>query len=489
MSHFFDKLGVADFAVICVYLVGILGIGVWASRRVKTSRAYFTGDGRMNFVVVGLSLLATYLSAMTMMALSGVAFGKDDLTWTVQLPFLILTAFVVTRFMLPRYRSAGVVSVYEYLERRIHVSTRVLASISFIAFSVARMGIVLYVPALALHTVTGIDTWLIILVMGAVITIYTVLGGIEAVIYTDAIQVALFAVTAVLTVIFIFVRLGDADFLAVAREGGNKLRCYIPGADIKKMTTIWLILQTIFETIRIYGTQQDMTQRYVTTKSTRKASLSVWIGILGYIPLGFAFYFIGIALFVFYYVNVDPEIATMRNDAVYAHFVITQLPPGLGGLMLAGMLAAAMSSIDSLMNSCSTVCIEDFYKRFGKALRSETDYLSIARRLTFLWGAAATFMALTFIGVEYIQWAWTKVMGISTNGILGLMVLAFLPLKINRWAAIIGFVACYVSLALMWLAGVNALLWPVIGNIVCFGVALLVNAFIGPDVKNMEQTF
>jgi len=387
------QLGALNAAVIALYLAGILAIGYWTSRRVKSSRSYFTADGRLNFFVVGLSILGTYLSALTMLALSGVAYGVHDLTWAVQLPFLILTAFVITRLVLPRYRAAGVVSVYEYLERRMHVSVRLLASLSFIVFSIGRMGLVLYLPALAFSTVTGIPVWLFIVVMGTIITIYTVLGGIEAVVWTDALQVILFTLTAVLTVGFILAKLGDVDVIAVARDGGDKLRWYIGGFDFTRITTAWLILETIFQTIRIYGTQQDMTQRYVTTGSTREANRSVWIGILGYIPLGFTFYLIGAALFVFYYVTPDPALATTKNDAVYAHFIITQLPAGIGGLMLAGLFAAAMSSIDSLMNSTSTVCIEDFYKRLGRKSRSDRHYLFVARALTVLWGALATAMA------------------------------------------------------------------------------------------------
>jgi SSS family transporter len=479
MAEALAKLGTLNALVVAAYLVGILGIGYWASRRVRSSRGYFIADGKMNFVVVGLSILGTYLSALTMMGLPAMSFGSHQWTWTVQLPFLLVTAFVITRFVLPRYRDAGVISVYEYLEQRIHVSSRCLASLSFVLFSVARMGLVLYLPALALHAVTGVDLPATILVMGVVITVYTVLGGIEAVVWTDAVQVVIFTVGALLTVVFIFLKLGDADFMAIA-TANHKFRVVVPGLDCTKIVTVWLVLQTIFETIRIYGTQQDITQRYATTPSTRKANLSVWVAILGYIPLGYLFYFIGTALFVFYYVTPDPAISKLKNDAVYAHFIVTQLPPGVAGLLLAGVIAAAMSSIDSLMNSASTVCIEDFYKRFSKTSRPDAHYLLVARMLTVLWGALAIGMAFLFIGIRYAQWAWTKVMAISTNGVLGLMALAFLPFRVNRWAAVAGFVACYASLAAMaFLTRVNALLWPVVGNLVCFFVALLVHWLIG----------
>ena len=510
--------GTANFVVLGVYLAGMLAIGFAASRRIKNARSFFVADGRLNYVLVGLSLLGTYLSALTVMGLPGAAYGKHDWIFMVQLPFLIITAVVITRLVLPRYRKAGVISVYEYLERRIHVSARVIASVSFVIFSIARMGLVLYLPALAFHTVTGVSLPLCIMVMGLFITLYTVLGGIEAVVWTDAIQVVIFIAGAFLTLGYIFSEIGVDRFLEIGMAH-NKFRIIVPGTNIMKITTLWLILETIFQTIRIYGTQQDMAQRYMTTGSTVKANRSVWISILAYIPLGFMFYFIGTALFVFYKVYPDAA-APGKADPMYPHFIVNHLPAGVAGLLIAAIFAAAMSSIDSLMNSSSTVCVEDFLKRFGKKERSETYYLPVARLLTVLWGVLAVGMGLLFIRIEYVQIVWGKVMGISTNGMLGLMALAFLPVRIRKMPAIIGFASSYVCLVLMMFAGyvllglmvlagadlvtlpvigdgvaylitgtvkVNYLLWPVIGNLVCVVVALALNPFFSGGPAAAEE--
>jgi len=129
------------------------------------------------------------------------------------------------------------------------------------------------------------------------------------------------------------------------------------------------------------------------------------------------------------------------------------------------------------MNSSSTVCTEDFYKRFGRKRRSDREYLKKARFLTVLWGALAIVMGLLFMKAEYAQIVWGKLMGVSTNGILGLMALAFLPFRVNKWAAAAGFVTSYFCLFALMAAGVNFLLWPVAGNLVCFFVALFLNPF------------
>ncbi len=482
-----SPFGLTNFVVLGLYFLAMLALGFWCSRRIGSSRAFFIADGRLNGVLVGMSLLGTYLSALSMMALSGVAYGEYHLTWTIQLPFLALTAFVITRWVIPVYRSAGIISVYEYLERRIHVSSRLLASISFVLFSIGRTALVLYLPALAFSTVTHMPLEKTIVIMGAVITVYTVMGGIEAVVWTDAVQVCIFTFAAVYSLIAVFTRMGDADFVEIARQH-HKFTWFIPGASLYKVTSLWLILETIVQTIRIYGTQQDMTQRYLTTPSLKEARRSVWIGALSYIPICFMFYFVGVALFVFYQVHPDPELAKLKHDAIYPYFVSTQLPPGLGGLMIAAIFAASMSSIDSLMNSASTVCVEDFYKRFIKPDAPDRHYLAVARALTLVWGVLAVVLAILFKHIDYAQKFWSIMMAVMCNGILGLMLLAFLPFRVNKWAAAIAF---FVSFALiLYLKLGTSLVWlvlPVIGNAVVFFGALLLNPlFSSPASASSE---
>jgi SSS family solute:Na+ symporter len=226
----------------------------------------------------------------------------------------------------------------------------------------------------------------------------------------------------------------------------------------------------------------------------------VWIGILAYIPLGFLFYFIGSALFVYYQANPDPAVAALiangRMDAIYPYFVASTLPPVLAGLVVAAIFAAAMSSIDACMNACSTVCVEDFYRRFAGRDLPDEHHLGVARLLTFAWGILGTLMALSFMNIKYAQIVWGKILAITTTGVLGLMVLAFLPRRVNRWAAVIGYLASCACQAVMLFflqvtphvalvakipegaSGINFLLWPVISNVVCFVVALLVDAAI-----------
>jgi SSS family solute:Na+ symporter len=484
MAEAAPGLHAVNWAVIVLYLLGMIALGGYMSRRIKGSRGFFIAEGRLGPVVVGLSLLGTYLSALTMMALPGKSFGPEDWLWTIQLPFLIITAVVITRFVLPRYRDAGVISVYEFLEQRIHLFARLLASFCFLLLSIGRMGLVLYLPALAFSRITGTSIEGTIIVMGLIVTLYTVLGGIEAVIWTDAVQVVILAVGALLSVGYILydVNTVGADFIGLA-AAHHKFRMIEPSLDYTQLVSLWLILETIFQTIRIYGTQQDMTQRFMATKSTREANRSVWISILGYIPLAYLFYFIGSALFIYYTASPDALVlaelakAKPKFDAMYPHFIVTRLPLGVGGVVLAAIFAAAMSSIDSSMNSSSTVCVEDFYRRLWRKDESDRHYLAVARILTLMWGVLAVAMALAFRHVQYAQDTWSKVMSFSTTGVLALMILAFLPVRIRPAAAIAGWATAAASVAVMSLGTrIHFLLYPVIGNTLGFAVALLWNA-------------
>jgi SSS family transporter len=479
--HARSGLETLDYGVIALYLCGMLVVGGWAGRGVKSARSLFLAGERMNYVLVGISLLGAYLSALTMMGLPGMAYGRHDWTYMVQLPWLVLTGAVIVGWILPRYRAAGVVSIYEYLERRQHVAVRLLASTSFLVFAVGRLGLVLYLPSLAFHTVTGFPLAWCIVIAGVAVTVYTALGGLKAAIWTDLAQVLIFIGGSLLMLHSIIGEIGPARFVDIGLAC-NKFRLLALDPDVRQITTWWLILETIYQTIRIYGTQQDMAQLYLSTASTARAARSVWMSVLLYIPLGFLFYFLGTAFFAFYQVFPDPALPP-KPDQILPYFAVHHLPAGVAGLVLAAIFAAAMSSIDACMNAASTVCVEDFARRFSRRARPDRFYLRLARGLILFWGALMIAAGLLFMKVQYAQIMWGKVMGVCTNGVLGLMLLAFLPFRVDWRASVFGFALGYLSLALAVRGEINFLLWPVIGNTVCLVSALLAHALLKAATK------
>ncbi|MBN2581390.1 MAG: sodium/solute symporter [Pirellulales bacterium] len=469
--------GIVNYGVVVLYMAALIGVGWYISRRgPEGTRGFFVASGKMNFFIVGISTFAAYLSALTMMGLPAMAFGDYKLFWTIQYPVIIIPAFVVTRWLVGRYRDAGVISVYEYFEQRIGVSARLLGAFSFILFSLARSGLVLLMPALAFHIVTGFPLEATIVIMGLVVTIYTMLGGITAVVWNEFAQACIIFTGATISIIFVLTATGWTDFMQIAAEH-HKFEVFRGGFDITRKLSIWLILFAILDGIRTWGTQQDMTQRFLTTPTTPKAKMSVWVAALAYIPFGYLFHFVGVALFVYFTVTPDPAVEALKQaervDAIYPYFVATRLPVGLSGLVITAIFAAAMSSIDSCMNAASAVCVEDFLKRFFQRNRSDRYYLNAARWLTLIWGLVVVALALSFRNIPSAQVIWPKVISVSTNGILGLLALVLWPRRIQGGAAVVGFMASYLVLFyLMFGTTVDDFLWPVFGNATCFLVGL-----------------
>ncbi len=480
--------GAVNYTIVVLYILAILCIAWFARSRSRDTSGFFVGNRRMNYIVVGISTFASNMSALTIMALPAVAFGEYNLFWTIQYPILLIPAFIVARYLIPIYRNAGVISIYEYFETRIHVSARMIGSASFIFLAIGRSGLILLMPALAFHIVTGVSLDATILTIGVVVTLYTMVGGITAVIWTDFLQACIMLLGAIVSMIVIISSTGLTQFFDIA-EAHNKFQVIRAGFGISEEVTIWLVIFAIIEGVRAWGIQQDMTQRYLTTPSTSKAKASMWIAALGYIPFGYMFHFIGIGLFAYYIVLPDPTVEAMlqnnKADAIYPYFVATKFPPGLAGLVITSIFAGALSSIDSCMNSASAVCVEDFIKRVQRNKRSDRYYLMLARFMTVIFGVLITAVAFGFRNIQYAQVIWPLVLGVCTNGLVGLLGLVLWPKPVNKWGVIIGFAASYaVFFWCMFATDVNYLLWPIFGNAVCFLVGIAVSRIIDIATSN-----
>ena len=177
--------------------------------------------------------------------------------------------------------------------------------------------------------------------------------------------------------------------------------------------------------------------------------------------------------------TVQAMIQNNKTDAIYPYFVATKFPAGLGGLVITSIFAGALSSIDSCMNSASAVCVEDFIKRAQSQKRSDRYYLFVARFMTVILGILITGLALCFRNIEYAQVVWPQMLGVTTNGLVGLLALVLWPIPVNKWGAIVGFIASYAVFFYCMLAtDINDFLWPVLGNLACFLVGIAVSRII-----------
>jgi SSS family solute:Na+ symporter len=466
------RFGALNYTVLIVYLAGLVGMGFYFSRREKSTADFFLGGRRVPAWAAGVSIFGTQLSAITFLAIPAKTYATDWLYFIQNLGIVAIAPVVVCLY-LPFFRRLNVTTAYEYLEHRFNLGLRLFGSASFVAFQLARMGIVMFLPALALSAVTGMDIRACILVMGVLCTLYTVLGGIEAVIWTDVLQVFVLLGGAVvaLGIVITGVDGGLAEILTLA-SNQHKLRMVDLSWDWTGPAIGVILLGAVFNNLVPYTTDQAVVQRYLTTRDERRAARAVWIGAWLSVPASLVFFFMGTALFAFYTSHPDRLNPAGANDQVFAWFIIQELPAGVAGLVIAGVFAAAMSSLDSSMNSIATAITTDFYRRF-RADRTERHYLRLARTLTLLLGVAGTATALLMAGVE-IKSLWDQFLsyvGLLGGTLAGLFALGIFSTRASAAGAVAGVLGGAVALVYAkFFTPLSGLAYASVGVGVCFTV-------------------
>lgn len=475
-----------DYGVIVLYLLILVAMGAHFMRRGKTTEDYFKAGKRIPWWAAGISIFGTSLSAITYMAVPAKAFGSD---WAFIFLSVsqVLTVPLVIWLVLPFYRRLNVTTAYEYLERRFHVVVRTIGSIAFLLFQFGRIGIVLFLPAIALSVVTGINIETCIIVMAVLSIFYTVLGGIEAVIWTDVKQVVVLTVGAIVCLILITTDVGGVDHLIDLAAADGKLKLVDLDFDFQS-PTLWVILGGGIGTNLINQTSdQTFVQRYLTTKTEKSAARSLLTPAVIVIPVSILFFGLGTALYGFYKINPDELNPALENaDAIFPWYIISQLPQGMSGLLIAGIFAASMSSLDSSLNSAATVVTVDFYKRF-RPERSDKKHLQVARIATVVIGIMGMGFALLLAGSE-VKSLWdefSKVLGLFAGGLAGLFLLGMSSRRATTGGALIGFAIS--SLIQYWVSSTGAvhfLLYTLTGLASCYGVGWLAS-WLFPAKKNL----
>ena len=464
------RFGWLNSMVIFLYFLVLVIIGYVFSRKQKSTDDYFKGGGRIPWWAAGLSLFGTALSAITFMAIPAKTFATDWSYFAFNMSIFLVAPVVILLFI-PFYRKLNVTTAYEYLEKRYNLTIRLLGSISFIFFQIGRMGVILLLPSLALNVVTGMDVFLCIALMGLVSMGYTLMGGIEAVIWTDVIQVIVLLTGAVVA-LFVMASAIDGGFSVIYETAASSHKFNL--LDLRmtlREPTVWVMLiGGLFTNITTYGTDQTMVQRYLTTRTEKEARQSVWTNAWLTVPATILFFSIGTALFVFY--RTYPELnnpALANSDSVFPWFIASQLPAGLSGLLIAGIFAAAMSSLSSSMNSGATAYSTDIHFRFK--LTSTVSELKIARTATLVIGLAGTLFAL-FMATWNIQSLWdefNKIIGLVIGSLGGLFLLGILTKRANAAGALVGVVASIVvQIVVSNSQSVHLLMYTATGVVSCF---------------------
>ena len=492
-DHSKEGFSWADIIVIILYFAALLCIGVFFSKRQKNANDYFKGGERIPWWAAGLSLFGTALSAITFMAIPAKAFSTD---WSYMLfnVGIVLVAPVIMFIFIPFFRKLDITTAYQYLEIRFNLLIRVICSLAFIIFQVGRMGVVLFLPAIAINIVTGFNIFLCIALMGVFSILYTRMGGIEAVVWTDALQVVILLGGAIFAIFHIVAQIpgGWSETMTIAIDC-SKLNLGDCSFDFTNPTVWTVLIATCFTNLTMYGTDQSMVQRYLTTSSKKAAQKSVLTNALLTIPATIIFFFIGTVLFVFYKTYPTELSPAMENvDAVFPYYIYTKLPKGLIGLLISGIFAAAMSTLSGSMNSAATAFEVDIRpKLFPKSVMAtgaddKRWELKRAKKTTMIIGVLSLLFAFLMATWD-INSLWDEfntILGLILGSMGGLFFLGMVTKRANAKGALIGMVVSIIVQALVArYTPVYLLLYTTVGFVTCFVVGYVASLFFPTKIS------
>ncbi len=491
-----------DLFALLGYLLIITLTGLYFARKNSSTEEYFVGSRSFPGWLIGLSLVGTSISSITFLAYPGDAFKTS---WLRFLPNLMLpVAILIAAYgFLPFFRRGQVTSAYEFLEQRFGPSVRVYGAISFIFGQLVRISIILYLLSLVIHEMTDLSVNGSIIIGGLVVAIYTIIGGIDAVIWTDLLQTIILVIGGVVCLWVIIDALpgGLGEIFSVAGEAGklsfselrDGLLQPVPWhLSLSQKTVPMLLLIGLTAWLTEYSSNQNTVQRYCAAKSSHEARKAMLVCVASSLPIWAFYMFLGTALYVFFQAFPSLETSAMLNggrppEQVLPYFITHHLPPGFAGLVIASAMAAAMSSLDSSINAIATVSIVDLYRRHLNPGKDDQHYLHIA------WLIAAITALLMIGGAIYLAQAETKTLQDSATvlasllggGLLGLYLLGFFTRRGNARAVWIGIMTTMLFTLWTVLSGKDllpaALTAPfdlyytgLIGNIVMFVVTYTV---------------
>ena len=437
------EFGWLNWTVLIAYLLGMLGLGFYFMKREGDSEDFFKGGGRIPWWAAGISIYATMLSAITYMAYPAKAFATD---WTYypMLVTILLVSFPVIKYYLPFFRRLNVTSAYEYLEHRFNAPTRLMASALFIIFMIARMALVLYLPSLALTAVTGIDIYTCIILMGVITIIYCTMGGVEAVVWGDVVQGIILVGGALLAVGYLVFSTegGPSAFLDIAMEN-DKFQLFDWSFDYRTATFWVIILGGIANNLISYTSDQTVIQRYLTTKDEKSARQSILMNGMMSVFISVVFFAIGAGLYTFFKTHpAELDYTMSKADTIFPFFMMSQLPAGIAGLLIAAIFAATMSTISSNINSVATAFSIDFYKRW-RPTTTDKGMLNVARYSCLISGIIGMLIALLMATWEILSLLdfFQEILGLLSSGLGGLFLMGIFFPRIGGRSALIGFIA------------------------------------------------
>lgn len=489
-----------DYIVFFLFVGGVALFGCSFYFKSRKGAAAFTkAEGSLPTWVVGMSIFATFVSSISFLGLPGDSFkgNWNPLVFSISIP---IATWIAALVFIPLYRSVNSVSAYHYLEQKLGYWARCYVAVCYLLTQLARVGSILLLLALPLNTMFGWDIQTIIVWTGIATLIYTLLGGIAAVIWTDAIQGIILIVGALACALILTFTMpeGPKQLFDIA-IADNKFSLGSFGLSLKE-STFWVVLvYGLFMNLQNYGIDQNYVQRYMTTPSTKDAIKSTLFGGLLYVPVALIFVYIGTALYAYYQAQPDLIPAGTPGDKVFPWFIVHGLPTGLTGLVIASLFSAGMSTIATSINSSATIVLTDFVNH-GREEKNEKRNMRILYITSFVVGALGIIMGLLMMHIDGVLDAWWKLSSIFSGGMLGLFLLSLVCAKVNRPAAVVATLAGLLVIAWMSLsplindgsplAGMRSefhtYLTIVFGTTVIFLVGFLLTRLLPKKMENGE---
>ena len=464
---------IIDIIVFLLFTGGVVAFGCSFFKKKGTSEEFTSAGRSLPGWVVGMSIFATYVSSISYLGYPGKAFSGDWNAFVFSLSIPIASYFAA-RYFVPFYRSQDSISAYSFLENRFGPWARIYASSCYLLTQIARTGSILYLLALPMNVLLGWHIQTIIVVTSVAIVLYSMLGGMKAVIWTEAIQGIILIGGALVCMFILLFDMpgGPVQTFSIAMEDG-KFSLGSFGSSLSESTFWVCLIYGIFTNLQNYGIDQSYVQRYHTAKNEKEAKFSALFGGYLFIPVSAVFFMIGTGLYAFYKVHPGILPAGVGADYVFPFFIVNELPVGLTGLLIASIFAAGMSTIATSVTSSSTIILTDYYQRFRKHAGNRERML-VLKLSSVGVGVAGILVAFAFMSVQSALDAWWALASIFSGGMLGLFLLGYISKKARNFDAVLG-VVCGVILV-CWIVispFVHANLAIVFGTLLIFLVGFL----------------
>lgn len=489
-----DHFTVLDWAVMLSYIVGVTAFGLFKGGKQTSAKDYFLSEKKISWWIVAMSVVATETSAITFISVPGIAYAGNFNFLQLSFGYIIGRIFIATYF-LPKYYQGELSTAYALIETRFGLKLRRLTSIIFIITRIFADGVRLYATAIPLalilhgnkffESLSNTEFYIYsILFISVVTAIYVQIGGVRAVIWTDLVQLLIYILAAVLAISILLQHIPDpAGALAVAAEKG-KFQVFnfeLTNFFSSPYQFFLAVAGGAFLSMASHGTDYIIVQRLFTTEdleSGKKALVASGIIVL----IQFAmFLFVGTLLYAFY------GAGTLKGDEVFSKFIIESLPPGISGLIIAGILAAAMSTLSGSVSALSCSTVFDLYDKtpHGRTL-TEEQKLKLSKVISMTWIVVLTGSALLYIGLgKAVVEVALSIASFTYGGLLGIFILGIFFDRVSQNAAIVGFISSVIVMTLIVTeTKVAWTLYTIVGSLVAVIVSLLVSRFAAePSVE------